>query len=665
MIRVLRFSLPVIVALVLTATLAAQGAVRYVYDELGRLVGVIDPSGDAAAFHYDAVGNLLSITRTSATQMSVIEFTPDSGAVGQSVTIYGTGFSGTPSLNTVSINGTPATITAASTTVLVVTVAPSTTSGVISVVSPNGSINSAAAFTVTASMAPSITSTSPTQGGAGTSVTISGTNFQPLADHNVVTFNASPAHISAVTSTSMTAIVPPTATSGKISVATPFGVATDATDFIVPPPPFGTSDVETTYRMSAGSSQNVTVSTANKVALVLFDATAGQRVSLKIGNGLLAIVRVYNYDGTQLRSGTTNEFVETMTLAATGSYTILVDPVGTSTGTLTLTLYAVPPDVTGTIASDGTSHGVTIANPGQNARLTFGATAGQRISLNVGSGSGGSVHIIRPDRALLASVAIGPVFATFIDTQTLPMAGTYTVLVDYATNKTGSITLNLYTVPADVTAPISAGGSSVTLTTTTPGQNGIATFSGTASHRMSVWITGVSAQNVTVSLRDPNGVSLKSVTVATLGGFLEPVVLPVSDLHTIFVDPAGARTGSVTLRLYDVPDDISGTVTINGGGTAVSLPGPGQNASYTFAGVASQQITVRITGSDIHQPTGGGSTVTVKLVRANGTVLTSSTSSFASFNLAMQTLPATETYTVVIDPTGPNVGTLTVSVTNP
>jgi YD repeat-containing protein len=649
----------------LTVALVAQGSVRYVYDELGRLVGVIDASGEAAVYHYDPVGNLLGITRTPSTQVSVIEFTPDAGAVGQSVTIHGTGFSATAGLNTVTVNGTAATITAASTTMLVVMVAPSTTSGLISVTSPNGSANSASSFAVTASMAPTISGTTPTQGVIGTSVTISGTNFQPSADHNLVTFNASPAHVTAVTSTSITTTVPPTATSGKISVATPFGVATDTTDFIVPPSPFGTSDVEVTYRMSPGSSQNVTVSTANKVALVLFDATAGQRVSLKISTGVSALVKLYNYDGAQLGTGSTNQFIDTMTLTATGSYSILVDPVGTATGTLTLTLYDVPPDVTGTISADGTSLGVTIAMPGQNARLTFAATAGQRISLKVGSGSGGNVHIIRPDRAVLASVAIGPVFATFIDTQTLPMAGTYTVLVDYGTNKTGSITLNLYTVPADVTAPITAGGSSVTLTASTPGQNGIATFTGTINHRMSVWITGVSAGSVEVSLRDPDGVALRSLTVATLGGFLEPVLLPVSGAHTIFVDPGGSRTGSVTLRLYDIPDDVLGTLTVNGGGTAVSLPGPGQTASYTFAGVASQQITVRVTDSDINQPTGGGSTVTVKLVRANGTVLASSTSSFGSFNLATQTLPATETYTVLIDPSGPNIGTLTVSVTNP
>jgi hypothetical protein len=57
--------------------------------------------------------------------------------------------------------------------------------------------------------------------------------------------------------------------------------------------------------------------------------------------------------------------------------------------------------------------------------------------------------------------------------------------------------------------------------------------------------------------------------------------------------------------------------------------------------------------------------VTVKLLRPDGTQLTSSTSSLGSFNLAQQTLPTTGTYTVVVDPAGKNTGSLNLSVTNP
>ena len=96
--------------LTLAATATAQSPIRYIYDELGRLVGVIDANGDAAEYHYDAVGNLLSITRSSPTQVTIIDFSPDAGPIGQTVTIQGTGFSATAGQNTVTFNGTSATV---------------------------------------------------------------------------------------------------------------------------------------------------------------------------------------------------------------------------------------------------------------------------------------------------------------------------------------------------------------------------------------------------------------------------------------------------------------------------------------------------------------------------------------------------------------------------
>ena len=65
-------------------------APAYVYDDAGRLTAVIDPTGDTAIYNYDAVGNLLSITRQASSTLSVLDFTPKSGPVGTTVTIYGT-----------------------------------------------------------------------------------------------------------------------------------------------------------------------------------------------------------------------------------------------------------------------------------------------------------------------------------------------------------------------------------------------------------------------------------------------------------------------------------------------------------------------------------------------------------------------------------------------
>jgi YD repeat-containing protein len=45
--------------------LAVADQAQYIYDDLGRLSQVIDGQGNVATYNYDAVGNLLSITRST------------------------------------------------------------------------------------------------------------------------------------------------------------------------------------------------------------------------------------------------------------------------------------------------------------------------------------------------------------------------------------------------------------------------------------------------------------------------------------------------------------------------------------------------------------------------------------------------------------------------
>jgi len=85
-------------ALLLGASPPALADIVYLYDDLGRLVRVILPDGNAATYHYDAVGNILQITReTGVSQTTTVDSqSVSSGAQGQivPVTITGTNLSG-------------------------------------------------------------------------------------------------------------------------------------------------------------------------------------------------------------------------------------------------------------------------------------------------------------------------------------------------------------------------------------------------------------------------------------------------------------------------------------------------------------------------------------------------------------------------------------------
>lgn len=644
---------------------AQNGPVSYVYDELGRLVGVVDGTGASAVYVYDAVGNLLSIQRHAAGAVTIIDFTPNSGAIGSTVTIRGTGFSATPSQNTVTFNGVAATVTSSSSMEIVTNVPAGASSGSIAVTAPAGSATSSSPFTVGAS-APTITSFTPQVGPAGTIVTISGTNFQTIAANNRTKFNRTQAIVSSSSSSSISTIVPAQTSSGRITVATPTGLATGA-DFFIPPSPYAAADVAFTGRATLGQAITPSIGTANKIALVVFDGTVGQRVSVLASGTTIPnwkTLSILKPDGTTLASSTytgSGTFINTQTLPATGTYTAFLDPDGTGTGSAALTIYDVPADISGPIVPGGAAVPVTLTTPGQNARLTFSGTSGQRVSLyasGITISNWKVLSILKPDGTTLTSATF-VTSSRFIDVQTLPVSGTYTVLLDPELQDTGNATLALYDVPADVSGPIVPGGSAVGVTVTTPGQNVRLTFSGTAGQRVSLNASGITISNWKIlAILKPDNTTLASESFVSSSRFMDVKTLPSSGTYTVLLDPEQQDSGNATLTAYNVPADVTGTVTIGGAALGVTLGMPGQNAAITFSGTAGQQATVRITGNSI-------AGVTVKLLKPDGSQLTASWTASTSLNLATQTLPTTGTYRIAIDPDGANTGSLNVNVTSP
>jgi YD repeat-containing protein len=140
---------------------------RYFYDELGRLVGVADGTGEMAVYTYDPVGNLLSIQRfaTAPTGIGIFLLAPSSGAPGAQVEIRGFGFAATAAANQVAFNGQPATVLSATTTSIVATVPATATTGPVTVTNANGTATSPQAFTV---LVPQVTGIDPVRVAQGT-----------------------------------------------------------------------------------------------------------------------------------------------------------------------------------------------------------------------------------------------------------------------------------------------------------------------------------------------------------------------------------------------------------------------------------------------------------------------------------------------------------------
>ena len=100
----------------------------------------------------------------------------------------------------------------------------------------------------------------------------------------------------------------------------------------------------------------------------------------------------------------------------------------------------------------------------------------------------GYLSVLKPDGSTLATDRLCKP-NVFLDTLVLPADGTYTVLLDPHGTKTGSFTVRLYTW-CRCDRDDRPGGPSVPVTLSTPGQNARLTFTGSATQRVSLTLTG-------------------------------------------------------------------------------------------------------------------------------------------------------------------------------
>jgi hypothetical protein len=429
---------------------------------------------------------------------------------------------------------------------------------------------------------------------------------------------------------------------------------------------------DVTGTISIGTPLTATTTVAGQNALYTFSGTSGQQISMNLsGNTYVGcnavVVSVLKSDGSSVGSagvcnGSTG-FMDSITLPVTGTYTMLVNPQGATTGSVTLLINNFG-DISGTIAI-GTPLTATTTTAGQNARYIFNGTAGQQISMNL---SGNTyvgcnavvVSILKSDGSSVGNGGVCNGSTGFMDSITLPVTGTYTVLVNPQGTTTGSVTILLNTF-ADVAGTISAG-TPLTATTTVAGQNARYTFSGTAGQQMSMNLSGntyVGCNAVVVSILKSDGSSVGSGGVCNGStGFMDSITLPVTGTYTALVNPQGTTTGSVTVLLNNFAD-VTATITPGTPITATTTIS-GQNARYTFSGTSGQQASLGLSGNTYV----GCNAVVVNILKPDGSSLASTgICNGSTGTLNPVTLTVSGAYTVLVNPQGTTTGSVTVALT--
>jgi YD repeat-containing protein len=645
---------------------SVASSVTYAYDALGRLLQAnVAANSTVVNYTYDSAGNLTSITSSPVSTLAVDNFSNSEAAPGTTITIVGSGFSTTPSNNTVKFNGTTATVVSATATQLVVTVPTGATTGDISVTTGGKTVTSSNPFDIVAATgAPTITSF-PAISTPGSSIVIVGTGFQTNPGDNAVLIGEKPATVVSATATALTVVVPPSGnatfntSAGPITVTTPYGTVTSSGSLVTTGlilNGLGTTSV-------GGSPVTITTNTNLNYFAELFAGTAGTNLVINGAGGAIGLtVSVIGPDGSlpvyNSYIGTSGGAIQIPTLPLNGSYIVLVST-NSQTGSAS---YSLVGPSSATLTLNGSPTNVTLGVPGQSETLTFSGTQGAYLTLvfsNV-TLSGATATIANPDGTKLVSISLSKSGATLLPQ--LPETGTYTVTVVPTSAATGSFTAALTSTSA-ATLTVNQSPHNVMLTGTTPVT---VTFDGASGQYLTLAGTqSGTASTVTVAVTDPYGNQLKTNTwyfnsYPTNDLNLGP--LSAQGTYSVTLQQSVSTTSTVALTL-SAP--VSGTATM-GTPANVTMGLLGQGLAESFTGYAGQYVSAAVVTSVSAAPSLLGN---VSLLSPSGAVLASQSLASTCGGCAAGAdpyfgpLPTSGTYTVLMQQGGvPTTGSATLTV---
>jgi hypothetical protein len=555
---------------------------------------------------------------------SINSLSPALGTVATSIQINGTGFGFDQTTGTVTFNGVVANPTSWSPTQIVTYPPVGATSGnVVVTVSGNASLGT----NFTLQPGPAISSLSPTNGVAGTSITITGTGFGSPQGSSTVTFNGTSATPTAWTATSITVPVPTAATTGNV-VVTVGGVASEGVNFTLDPAPAISSLSQTSG--SVGTA--ITISGSNFLdtqssSTVTFNGTAAtptfwsaNSIGVNVPTGATTgnvVVTVLGHASAGVRFTLTSAPNISSLSPTTGPAGTLVtingSNFGSTQGTSFLTFNGVPVTPTswasGRITAavpEGTTTGpvVVTVNNGPSNNSTFTVTAGPGIT-GISPASGGIGATVTITGAAFGS-SQGSSTVKFNGTTAVPSLWSDTgIVVPVPTGATtGNIVVTVGAPSNGVSFTISSG-LSVTTVSPTSGNTGNAvvitgTGFGTTQGGSTVTFNGATAtviswSNTSIVTSVP-AAAISGPVVVTVGGASSDGIYFTAQPQILGISPNPAALGAnvtITGENYGAAQGVS---VISCGGTSQFVSSWSQS-SITLQGCisAAGQIPIQIT----------------------------------------------------------------------
>jgi len=625
-------------------------------------------AGNVVDLTYDPAGNITQIRRQSAAGLAVTGFDPANGPVGSVVTVFGTGFSATPASNTVRFNGVTATVSAADSGSLSVTVPASATTGRITVTVGPASATSAQDFQVVVPGAPVVTSFSPAIASAGEAVTVIGNNFAPTASVTLK-LNMTPASPGVQGPTSLTFSVPPATGSGRIAVTNPTGTGTSALDLIVPPAGYLAGDISTALRLAGnGTPSSFQIGAASKHGVLLFDGLADgyytvqfSQLTFSPSTATLAY-KVFKPDNTQFAAGYVGygyrPTIHLPKLPAAGTYSLVVSP-GFATMASQVSVAADP-----VTPLDGPVTNVAMGSPSQTTRTLFDATAGQAIGVGIGAytqnastTSAANFNVYQPNGTQLGGSGS---FNAYWAWSSNPAGNWDGEFVAPATGRYEMIAQPVAGYAASYGASISSAVTGTLLpdvpldfTLSRIGQDGRFMFAASPGDSRAIDIAVVSpqpvAQSVAYRVLKPDGslFTSGSTTPPLNGSQVQMPAFPVAGNYIVEVDPSYGTYGAMRIALKQ--GALLGTADAP---LAFATAVNGDTARFRFQGTAGQNVSLGVAGLAYVGASSSQSNLTV--FKPDGTSLTYTTCNPNTVGglcrLGLPNLPATGMYVVTLQP---------------
>ncbi|MET8149520.1 LamG-like jellyroll fold domain-containing protein [Actinoplanes sp. NPDC049668] len=402
-----------------------------------------------------------------------------------------------------------------------------------------------------------------------------------------------------------------------------------------------------------GASVGVTVARPGQAVRLGFDGTAGQRLGLGFTgiSGLsYPLVGLVDPSGRE-QSLAGGEESDLPALTAAGRHELVLS--APKAGALTVWLSA---DLDAGALAIGAPVPVSLSRPGQNIRLRFDGTAGQRLSLGFGAKTLEAylrTEVSRPGTAGRLGLW------TALDNVDLPLlldTGTHEVFLDPDRAATGELTLAL---SAEIDAGEAGTGVPAThLDFAAVGQNARLRFTATAGQRLSLGFTGAGAglEFVYATVLKPDGTQLGSASSVYTLDDKDLGALPATGVYQVVFDPYQGRTGPLDVTLSE--EVAAGALTVGGAGVPVSVVRPGQDARLTLAGTAGQRARLAFSDGTLNN-----TWVTVRVLAPDGGTFLSDRLRTAGQTVDLPAFAASGDYAVVLDPYNAGVGQITIAAT--